>query len=131
MPATPELLNSTAVTITVMSIIILVITFLLGEYNTEERNGRPRYQDIYETGLKVVNIGLVLAVISLISDITYTLLDLLQVNTVIIQFSILSSAAFILAILTVSTGTFFITARVLMRNWWHGANLKKGLVKNS
>lgn len=116
MPATPELLNSTAVTITVMSIIILVITFLLGEYNTEERNGRPRYQDIYETGLKVVNIGLVLAVISLISDITYTLLDLLQVNTVIIQFSILSSAAFILAILTVSTGTFFITARVLMRN---------------
>jgi hypothetical protein len=116
MAITAGLLGSTTITITVMSIIILVITFLLGEYNKEERNGRRRYQDIYKTGLIVLNAGLALAVISLLTGVIYLVLDSVSLNGMIIQFSVISSATFISAILVASIGTFFITAKVLMRD---------------
>lgn len=103
--------------ITVISIIVLTMTFLLGEYNTEERDGRPRYQDIYSNGLTIISIGLFAALLSLISKIISLFnLDGINIYGIDIEPNSLSLICFSIAIIVVSTGIFFIMGKIIARS---------------
>jgi hypothetical protein len=109
--------TSTASIITVISIVVLVITFLLGEYNTEERNGRPRYQSIYSTGLIILMVGLLISSFSLLSELILSFgISVVTGFGQSIRTKFLVTASFSLAILIVSIGTFFITGSILRRD---------------
>jgi uncharacterized membrane protein len=103
--------------ITVISIIVLTMTFLLGEYNTEERNGRPRYQEIYSNGLTIISVGLLAGLLSLIGKIISLFnpegMRLIGMN---IQANSLSLIGFTIAIIVVSIGIFFITGKIIARS---------------
>jgi uncharacterized membrane protein len=95
--------------ITVISIIALITTYLLGELSEEDRMSRDRFKPIYKRYLYFMLGGLLFSVVSLI----LTLLSLFNVGPNCIENW--GIASFTLAIILVSTSTFLLSYELISR----------------
>lgn len=93
--------------ITVISVIALITTYLLGELSDEDRMARDRVKPIYKKYLRTMSVGLVLATLSLLPVLLlqYEIKVQLSKQAVILLFSA--------AILVVSISTLLLSYELI------------------
>ena len=93
--------------ITVISVISLIVTYLLGELSNEDRMARDRIKPIYKKYLKITSLGLIIAVLALVPAL------LLQFNFHAKYYGVLVIALFSISILIVSTSTLLLSYELM------------------
>jgi len=93
--------------ITVVSIIALITTYLLGELSEEDRMARDRVKPIYKRYVKLMSVGLVLAVLALGTAL------LVEFQIMVVRSNLATVGLFSLAIVIVSISTLLLSYKLI------------------